>query len=142
MDKWAENNKDIDLFGQIGPGKIRPKNFAVTDFMEHQKFDEVFLNADLIVSHAGMGNILKALENGKRIIIFPRKAELGEHRNDHQIGTTRMFVDKPLIYVASEREKLHSLLDELVLEPIAHERHELNYPAELISTICDFIDKR
>ena len=43
--------------------------------------------AKVIVSHAGMGSILTAIEAGKPVILMPRRADLGEHRNDHQRDT-------------------------------------------------------
>ena len=43
--------------------------------------------AAAIVAHAGMGTILTALETGKRLLVMPRRAALGEHRNDHQLAT-------------------------------------------------------
>ena len=46
-----------------------------------------------IVAHAGMGTILTALEIGKPLLVMPRRAALGEHRNDHQLATARRFAD-------------------------------------------------
>ena len=49
--------------------------------------------ADAIIAHAGMGTILTALEMGKPLLVMPRRAELGEHRNDHQLATAMRFAD-------------------------------------------------
>lgn len=41
--------------------------------------------ADLIITHAGVGSIMKALEYNKSIIVVPRLEKYGEHVNDHQL---------------------------------------------------------
>ena len=57
------------------------------ELMNKNEFYEEFVNADIIVSHAGMGNILSAIEFSKPIMVVPRLSAFGEHRNDHQLDT-------------------------------------------------------
>ena len=40
----------------------------------------------VVIAHDEMGSIITALEMGKPIVVMPRRAELGEHRNDHQVA--------------------------------------------------------
>ena len=64
-----------------------------------------------------MGSILTALRVKKPIIIFPRKASLNEHRNDHQLATSESFANVEGVYVAKSKDELFDLLnrkDELV----------------------------
>jgi len=111
MDNWAKENPGEVLFAQTGPS-----SFPVR-YMKHEKFvtpdvaEDLFRQADLIVSHAGMGSILTALKYRKPIIVMPRKADLGEHRNDHQIATVHRLADRPGIYVAMEEADLVRLLE-------------------------------
>lgn len=53
------------------------------------EFDKLCHDARLIVAHAGMGTIISAMTKGKPIIVFPRIAALGEHRNEHQLATSK-----------------------------------------------------
>ena len=56
-----------------------------------------------------MGSIITALELGKRIIVMPRRADLGEHRSDHQVATAKRFAEQGRIEVAfNERELLEN----------------------------------
>jgi UDP-N-acetylglucosamine--N-acetylmuramyl-(pentapeptide) pyrophosphoryl-undecaprenol N-acetylglucosamine transferase len=41
-------------------------------------------DADVVISHAGVGSALTALHCGKFPILVPRRVELGEHVDDHQ----------------------------------------------------------
>ena len=63
------------------------------------------LAADAVVAHAGIGTILGALELGKPTVVMPRRAALGEHRNDHQLATARRF-SGPGIAVALDEHEL------------------------------------
>jgi UDP-N-acetylglucosamine transferase subunit ALG13 len=40
--------------------------------------------ADVVVTHAGVGSALSALEAGRRPLLVPRRADRGEHVDDHQ----------------------------------------------------------
>ena len=71
--------------------------------------------ADAIVAHAGMGTILTALELGKPLLVLPRRASLGEHRNEHQLATARRFADTGRLAVAFDESELAQRLDELPL---------------------------
>lgn len=75
-----------------------------------QEFDRHMSTARLVVSHAGMGSIISASRFQKPIILVPRRCDLGEHRNDHQVDTTRRFADSRGIYVANERREIAELL--------------------------------
>lgn len=42
-------------------------------------------NADVVVTHGGVGTILDCLDMGKRPVIVPRRVSRGEHVDDHQL---------------------------------------------------------
>jgi UDP-N-acetylglucosamine transferase subunit ALG13 len=56
-------------------------------FMTRPEFEETYARATLVVGHAGTGTILAARRHGKPLIVVPRRHDLGEHRNDHQVET-------------------------------------------------------
>lgn len=86
-----------------------------------------------------MGSIISAMSLQKPIIIFPRKASLGEHRNDHQIATAKKMEELNYTYVAYDKEQLKSLLLKKDLIPL----HFLKEYAsqDLIRSISEFIEK-
>jgi len=120
VDQWAAANQRCDVIAQIGPSSHKPiamKSFA---FMEHDQFRALELQCSLMVSHAGMGSIITAMELGKPIIIMARDHHCGEHRNGHQLGTAREFARMPGVYVAADAAELVALLDradDLVASP-------------------------
>lgn len=140
MDQWAERNPHIQLFGQIGPSSYEPAHFQWTSFLDADLFAEKVDGAGLIVAHAGMGSILSALQIGKPILIFPRRADLNEHRNDHQMATANRFKDHEGVLAAFNEQELHGCLDKMdvtekgaCISPFASQ--------ELINALREFINK-
>ena len=62
--------------------------------------------AELVVAHAGIGSVVTAGEHGKPIVLLPRRARLGEHRNDHQRDTVAHLAGRPGIFVADDEGAL------------------------------------
>lgn len=100
------------ILAQAGIGTYVARNIEVRQFMTPCDFDKYFNEARLIISHAGTGTILKALLINKPILIFPRRACLGEHRNDHQLDTANAFVALDYIRCALNEEELFKLLEQ------------------------------
>ncbi|MBA4809155.1 glycosyltransferase [Brevundimonas sp.] len=98
------------IFGQIGKSSYRPTSFQWAERLAPKDFDEKFSAATVIVSHAGIGTILTAQKYGKPIILFPREARFGEHRNDHQLATCNQLAGRPGIGVARTPRELFLLI--------------------------------
>ncbi|QQR93165.1 MAG: glycosyltransferase [Candidatus Iainarchaeum archaeon] len=54
-------------------------------FYSIEEFEKLLAKCDLFITHAGEGNIGTAMKLGKKCIIVPRLARVGEHTNDHQL---------------------------------------------------------
>jgi UDP-N-acetylglucosamine transferase subunit ALG13 len=117
VDAWAWARGRDDVFGQIsdpGPAGYRPKHFDWVADLDPIAFEARFRAASHIVAHAGMGTIIGALGQGKPLLIVPRRAHLGEQRNDHQFATARRFGTRPGILVAFEAEEVPARIDALL----------------------------
>lgn len=115
VDAWcARSGRGAEVFGQIGalaPGDHRPRAFAWVDRLTPDDVDARIAEARLVIAHAGMGTIIAALDSGTPILILPRRAALGEHRNAHQIATARRMADRPGVIVAATAEDIPALID-------------------------------
>lgn len=78
---------DEPIVAQIGASKYSCKNIEAKQNYEPAQFSDLIKSCTKIISHAGIGTILNARKFGKPIIVIPRLATFGEHRNDHQIAT-------------------------------------------------------
>lgn len=116
MDDWCGRNPDAEVMGQIarlGSRNHRPAHFRWCEKMPPDAFEEAFLRARFVVAHAGMGVIITALTQGKPLVVMPRRADLREHRNDHQLATAERFGLRPGLTVVDDAAGLHAALDRL-----------------------------
>ncbi len=113
VDDWAGARGRRDVFAQIGETDYRPRHFEWTAFIEPEDFRRRVAEAHVLVAHAGMGSILTALEAGKPVLVMPRRGDLRETRNDHQVATAKRFHDLGKVAVAFDEHELPAKLDQL-----------------------------
>lgn len=113
VDEWAAAHGRKDVFAQIGETEWTPKHIPFVRFIEPVDFNKRFSEAEVIIAHAGMGTILSALKFGKPLIVMPRRASLGEQRNEHQLATARYLEALGKITVAFEESDLRRRLEAL-----------------------------
>ncbi|MEM7562435.1 MAG: glycosyltransferase [Pseudomonadota bacterium] len=137
VDEWAAKNPQVDVFAQIASGNYLPKHMQYVDYLEEPFYSKIFNQASNVVAHAGMGTIINSLLASKPVIVFPRKASLGEHRNEHQLATCHKLSVMKGCYIAYEEDDLFESLDNQngfsggSIAPYANDR--------LINTIDRFI---
>jgi UDP-N-acetylglucosamine transferase subunit ALG13 len=141
VDDWAGAVNTEDVFAQTGPSSYVAKHIRTRPFISPDEFREYTRQARVIVGHAGMGSILTALEFGKRIIVMPRRRDLGEHRTDHQIATAKYFVNQGRILVAWDGQELFERLTQLKASDQVEPISPMASPT-LIATIRQFIESR
>jgi UDP-N-acetylglucosamine transferase subunit ALG13 len=115
VDSWAARN-DMPVFGQLGalkPGSYRPTHFEWREFIDADEYQRRIEESQILVAHAGMGSIISALTWGKPLLVMPRRASLGEHRNEHQLATVEKFRTRAGIHVAADEAEVGPMLDRL-----------------------------
>ena len=137
MDELAPQ-LDEEIIAQVYKCDFKPKHIKTVDFLAPDKFTALFDSARLIVSHAGIGTILTALQKDKPIIIFPRIAALGEHRNEHQLATAKRFKEMGVLNVAMDEKELTEMLLSGNLAPQKHIGRRA--APSLIQAVEDFIE--
>ncbi len=138
IDEWAGERGRTDIIAQIGTTAFRPKHLEYMAHMTPVEFRKLVAQADAVVSHAGTGTILTALELGTPVLVMPRRGDLKETRNDHQIMTAERFQSLGRLEVAMDEvelvERLDALADLKACDVISTDASE-----ELISALRDFI---
>jgi UDP-N-acetylglucosamine transferase subunit ALG13 len=140
VDDWALANDRGDVVAQIGPTGFVPRRLRVLPFLDPPEFRRTMEAADVIVSHAGMGTILTALELGKPILVVPRLGRQGETRNDHQVATADRFAADGLVCVAATPEELALRLRELEAGTGVRARISSRADDALLARIRAFVD--
>lgn len=140
IDDWAAARNRTDIFAQIGPGEYQPRHLKWARFIDAPDFRRHVAEAETVVAHAGMGSIITALEMGKAIVVMPRRADLREHRNDHQLATARHFAAQGRIRVAFDEAELLSKLDVLAHCTAARPRCSATASPELLDALRRFVE--
>ena len=89
-----------EVFGQIGAGSYRPRNFTAVNELEKHVYDQHVRRASGLISHAGMGTITMALDHSKPLLVMPRLKKHGEVVNDHQVAIAGRFAESGHLLVA------------------------------------------
>ena len=131
--------RDHDILVQAGYTRFKPSSprMELFSFCGPEELDRHLEEADLIVTHAGVGSITSALAHGKRVIAVPRKAALGEMGNDHQHDILRAFASKRYLIALEDPE----LLDEAVAEALAFSPQPYVHNIDaILTTVTRYID--
>lgn len=112
-DAVGENGFNERIFAQIGSDSYRPRNFKAVTTLDKADFDKHFCEADSIISHAGMGTIMMAMEHRKPLLVMPRLKEYGEVVNNHQLAITDKFEQLGYLLVAHRVEDIPVKLEML-----------------------------
>lgn len=75
-------------------------------------FSNILSQTDIVITHGGVGTIIQALQQQKKIFVVPRLSKYSEHIDDHQIEiTTKLSSDNYLIKVLTFSEMENQYLN-------------------------------
>jgi beta-1,4-N-acetylglucosaminyltransferase len=97
---------DEDVYAQIGRTSYKPRHFEYTDSLGKELFDDYVQKASHIISHAGMGTIIMALDNNKPLLVMPRLSRYGEVVNNHQVSIAKRFERDGCLLAAYDADRL------------------------------------
>ncbi|WP_299356624.1 glycosyltransferase [uncultured Shimia sp.] len=147
LDGWcAQTGRGREVFGQIGkmgPESFRPTHFEWQAQIAPDQFNTKMQQADVIVSHAGMGTIITALNLGKPLVIMARRAHLNEHRNDHQHGTVKRFREREGVFAVENEKELSDTLVKLLADGVEMQEERISRFADesLTNALHELIHK-
>lgn len=127
-----------ELIVQAGCTKLDTDSMKIFDLLPIDEFDALINDADVIITHAGVGSILSALKKGKKVIACARLAQYGEHTNDHQLQIQEEFARQGYLISCEDFSKIHEIinkLDEFSPNPY------ISTTENVVNTIRDFIQK-
>jgi len=137
-DAVSQDGFKEEIFAQIGESSYRPRNFEGVSSLEKRLFDKRIREASGIISHAGMGTIMMALDNRKPLLVMPRLSKYGEVVNDHQVAIARKFEELGHILVAYDTKDLLQKMKQLrTFVP----RKRKAQPEAVANRIAQFLDE-
>jgi UDP-N-acetylglucosamine transferase subunit ALG13 len=103
----------MPVFAQIGQTDFQPMHMDWAATLDKASFDRHIAEATYVISHAGIGSIMIALELRKRLLVMPRRKCYGEHVNDHQVVNAQRFAELGYVLVAHDDAGLPARLREI-----------------------------
>lgn len=82
------------VFIQTGYCTYEPRHCEHSQWVPYGKMSEMMGGADVVITHGGPSSFIEAMAVGKVPVVVPRKAELGEHVNDHQCDFVRAVAER------------------------------------------------
>ena len=132
---------DEKVLVQSGYTKYESKNMRVFDLIPQEELERYQEQADLIITHGGVGSIISSIKKEKKVIAVPRLHKYQEHVNDHQKQIVEAFDRKGyIIGVNSVKELEKAILKAQDFIPVKYNTEERTN-SKILKLIEDFIEK-
>jgi UDP-N-acetylglucosamine transferase subunit ALG13 len=77
---------EAEVLWQVGATRIAGMPPGARDHVPYAELEQAVREADVVVTHAGVGSALSAMRAGRRPVFVPRRHAYGEHVDDHQVA--------------------------------------------------------
>lgn len=122
---------------QKGYTKFESKDMKIYSEIPIEELEKLVEEANLVITHGGVGSIINAITKGKKVIAVPRLQKYGEHVNDHQLDIIESFNEKKYIMGIHDVEELGEALEKIEkFEPNKYVKNTGN----IIKIVEEFID--
>lgn len=127
-----------EVIVQAGYTKFKSHKMRIIDLISKEQLEQFQEEADLIITHGGVGSIITSIRKEKKVIAVPRKHEYGEHVNNHQIEIVKNFNEQGYIIGIEKVEDLkQAIIKTKKFEP---KKYEIDNKL-MLKIIEEFIDK-
>ena len=122
---------------QAGFTKYKTDKMKIFDMISKDILENLVDEANIIITHGGVGSITMALKKHKKVIAVPRLHEFNEHVNDHQRQIINVFNEKKYLIGIQNVEDLPEALKQIKdFKPKEYKGDN----RKIIKLIEDFID--
>lgn len=122
---------DEKIIVQAGLTEYHSDKMDIRSFIDQEDFEKFIAEADVLITHGGVGTIINALNQNKVVIACPRLSKYHEHHNDHQVEIVDEFERRGLILALRENDDLAEVL----------EKAKIFKPGKYISNTANFVQK-
>ena len=109
VDAWAATANE-EVVAQVGSSTSEPSHCRWFRFASPEEIDRLMAEARIVVTHAGAGSLLRAIQAGCTVVAVPRRAVHGESLDDHQFELCEALGEAGLVRPALDVEKLPAAL--------------------------------
>lgn len=122
---------------QAGFTKYKTDKMKVFDMISKEVLENLINDANVIITHGGVGSITMALKQHKKVIAVPRLHEFNEHVNNHQRQIINIFNEKKYIIGIQNVQDLPEALQQVDrFTPVEYESDN----SKMLNILENFID--
>ena len=126
-----------EVIVQKGYTKFESKDMTLYDELPMDQLIKLIEDANLVITHGGVGSIISSIEKGKKVIAVPRLKKYKEHVNNHQLDIVKSFNEMGYIIGVIEVEELEDALKNVsTFEPKKYIKNTGN----ILKIVEDFIE--
>jgi len=138
IDDLVANGKlEMPVVAQIGHSDYKPKSFEFHRFLEKVEFDRLISEAQLLITHGGVGAIMTAINCKKPVIVVPRLAKYAEHVDDHQKEIALAFAKKDFVLYCGDGDDIEDLIRQCKTKQFAE---YVSHTDKITRIINDYLD--
>ncbi len=103
-----------EVIAQAGCTKLDTDQIKIYDLLAVDQYEKFINQADLIITHGGVGTIVSSLKLNKKVIACARLSKYHEHTNDHQLEIIDNFKDEGYILAYNDGDDLAEVLNQAI----------------------------
>jgi UDP-N-acetylglucosamine transferase subunit ALG13 len=116
LGSWQPAADEVDILVQSGTSRPVP-GLRCRSYMTVEEMDAAIAVAVAVVCHGGPATIMQARHAGLVPLVVPRRPELGEHVDGHQLRFTSWMAKRAQVVCVESEVELHTALDKAVASP-------------------------
>jgi UDP-N-acetylglucosamine transferase subunit ALG13 len=118
VERWAATEHPVPVRVVVQHGTSRaPVGLESFGFLGRTELDTFLDQADIIVTQGGPGSITDARQRGIRPIVVPRRVELHEMVDNHQVAFGTYLHEAGEVLLAQSEEQLADYLNQALVDP-------------------------
>lgn len=102
----------VEVLWQVGTTTIDRMPAGARRHVPVAEMRQAMREADVVISHAGVGSALAAMQAGRRALYVPRRRVHGEHVDDHQVEMARELAGRSLVVAREAADVTFADLEE------------------------------
>ena len=123
---------------QAGYTKYESDKMKIIDLISKEELEKYQDDANVIITHGGVGSIVSSIKKEKKVIAIPRLHKYEEHVNDHQEEIVKLFDQKGYIIGLNDVIELENAIKQINnFKPTKYEQNN----KKMLTIISEFIDK-
>lgn len=128
-----------EVIVQKGYTKFESDKMTLYSQLPLDKIEKLIENANLVITHGGVGSIINSIQKGKKVIAVPRLKKYNEHVNDHQLDIVKSFNEIGYIIGLNNVNELEEALKNVQnFEP----KQYIKNTGKILKIVEEFIEKK